>query len=136
MEKRILVTFGRTDPLHLTEATYRLLGGKADYVWGPDFGREKPEWAWVCERVPSILDLYDVIYTGHGATLLEATAAGCEVMCLHDLSEFHLYEEASPKFISAWTGIHLDHSGRRVAWWEPGVMASMSRELRDRRVKV
>lgn len=128
MSKRILVTFGRSDPLHLTEATYEVLGEDGvDYIWGPDFNRPQPDWAWVCSRVSGILDLYDVVYCGHGATLLEATAAGCEVMVLVKVTPL--------MFSPAWGGFHLDHSGKVVEWWVPRVMRAMADEIRDRRGK-
>ena len=127
-DKHTLVSFGRSDPLHLTEATHAILGDGPTYVWGPNFERPQPDWA----GFKSPLDIwpvyhqYDIVYTGHGATLLEATAAGCEVMVLTHVG-------ANPLFIPAWTGRHLDHSGMRVKWWEPRVMAAMAAEIRERR---
>lgn len=133
MDKRVLVTFGRSDPRRLTEIVKEFgdLKGNVDYAWGPEFGGSKPKWAKAFKgSLYNHLSKYDVVYCGHGATLMEATAMGCEVRVLSDI------QWATPpniEFIPAWTGAHLDHSGRRVDWWEPGVMAAMARELRDRR---
>lgn len=139
--KRILVTFGRSDPLHLTEATHALLGDTAHYYWGENFNRPEPEWSmrkpgWRLDIPRPLYEEfkhYDVVYCGHGATLLEATAAGCEVMVLTELLSIYPKESWTPVFIPAWTGPHLDHSGRIVEWWNFGVMARMAAEIRDRR---
>lgn len=143
--KRILVTFGRTDPLRLTEATLRLLGDsetQVSVVIPSCFSEErKHSLSQAFDFIPGpsqsdmirLLAMYDMVYTGHGATLLEATAAGCEVMVLHDLTEFNTFVGGKPAFISAWTGLHLDHSGKPVRWWEPGIMSAMAAEIRGRR---
>lgn len=142
-EKRILVTFGRSDPLHLTETTIQqlvLTGTPVEHigmVWGPDFNRPFPtnigplRTHMGYKSLRKLYHTYDVVYCGHGATLLEATAAGCEVMVLCNM----VYSDGklTPKFRVAWSGLHLDHSCLPVRWWETGVMAAMSRELVDRR---
>ena len=137
--KCILVSFGRSDPLRLTEATHDMLGDSddIDYIWGPDFARPCPEWG--SSDAGPLYDwclTHDVVYCGHGATLLEATAAGCEVMVLAEVDpKLDNPNRAwlGVKFIPAWTGLHLDHSGLPVRWWEPGSMADMAREIRERR---
>ena len=140
--RRVLVTFGRSDPLHLTEATHDLLGEGPTYVWGPDFGRKCPPWGSTAVELCGlfslydIMDGYDVVYCGHGATLLEATAAGCEVKVLSRIRHYSGTNTiCGVHFSPAWTGRHLDHSGRRVEWWKAGVMERMSHELVTRRLR-
>lgn len=131
---KVLVSFGRSDPLHLTEALHKT-GFEATYVWGPHFNRPMPLWAFKLPMVKDIMESFHMVYCGHGATLLEATAAGCQVMVLTEIGfadrERRLCDLV--KFTPAWTGAHLDHSGQIVRWWEPGSMEAMARELRRRK---
>ena len=149
-DKHTLVSFGRSDPLHLTEATHAILGDGPTYVWGPNFERPQPDWAGFESPLDiwPLYDQYDVVYCGHGATLLEATAAGCEVMVLHWISAWclssgrvraHTKILGSRKidnlqFIPAWTGLHRDHTGNPVRWWESGSLFAMAQEIRERRL--
>ena len=125
---RRLVTFGRTDPLHLTERFIERYGVDGyTFVVGSEFDRDLPWEAdslLFTENLEHELPGYDIVYCGMGATLFEALLAGCFV---NVISSFTL--DFQPALTSE---PHFAHDLTPIYWRSWGVLARMFDEIRGR----
>lgn len=119
-----LVTFGRTDPLHLTER-FANIYGTANYVFAFPFDREPPEnmECLFTDNFRLHLPSYSTVYCGTGATMFEALLAGCTVRLISSPNlDFAVAFSIQPQY---------DHNLLPV-YWDASHLTRLFREIRDR----